>query len=52
MSLVFSAAVAVIGVFLGLTADSEMRWFGWLLVLIGVLGVASALLLRGKERPR
>jgi hypothetical protein len=50
MSLVFSVAVLVIGGFVGLTADGEMRWFGWLLVLIGALGVASALLLRARER--
>jgi hypothetical protein len=50
MSLVFSAAVLVIGVFLGLTADGEMRWFGLLLVLVGALGVASALVLRGRQR--
>jgi hypothetical protein len=52
MSLVFSAAVLVIGVYLALTADGGMRWFGLLLVLVGVLGVASALLLRDRQRRR
>ena len=50
MALVFSVAVLVAGVVVGVIATSaEMRYFGWFLAAIGVLGVAGVVLLRTRR---
>ena len=47
----FSAAVAVAGVIVGLMADApEMRYFGWFLAVIGALALFGNLVLRGGRR--
>ena len=42
LQIAMSAIVALAGLFLVVTADTDMRVFGWLLLLLGVLGVATA----------
>jgi predicted MFS family arabinose efflux permease len=51
MALVFSIAVTLAGVVVGLIANSaEMRYFGWFLAVIGALGLASAVVLGTRRR--
>jgi hypothetical protein len=50
LQLAMSALVALAGLFLVVTADAEFRLFGWFLLLLGVVGVASALVLPGWRR--
>jgi hypothetical protein len=45
-----SALVAVAGLFLVVTADADYRLFGWFLLVLGVLGVASRFLVRPRRR--
>ncbi len=45
-----SALVAVAGLFLVITADADYRLFGWFLLVLGVLGVASRFLVRPGRR--
>jgi hypothetical protein len=45
-----SALVAVAGLFLVITADADYRLFGWFLLVLGVLGVASRFLVRPRRR--
>jgi hypothetical protein len=45
-----SALVAVAGLFLVITADADYRLFGWFLLGLGVLGVASRFLVRPRRR--
>jgi hypothetical protein len=45
-----SAVVALAGLFLVITADSDFRVFGWILLVLGVLGMASPFLVRLRRR--
>ena len=45
-----SALVALAGLFLVITADADYRLFGWFLLVLGVLGVASRFLVRPRRR--
>jgi uncharacterized membrane protein HdeD (DUF308 family) len=45
-----SALVAVAGLFLVITADAEFRLFGWLLLVLGVLGMVSPFVMRARRR--
>ncbi len=45
-----SALVALAGLFLVITADADFRLFGWLLLLLGVLGVVSRFVVRPRRR--
>ena len=42
--------VALAGLFVALTADSDLRLFGWFLVVIGVLGMAYPFVVRALRR--
>jgi hypothetical protein len=45
-----SAVVAFAGLFVVATGGAGFRLFGWLLVLVGVLGLVSGFLMRGRRR--
>jgi hypothetical protein len=45
-----SALVALAGLFLVITAEADYRLFGWFLLVLGVLGVASRFLVRPRRR--
>jgi predicted MFS family arabinose efflux permease len=50
MALVFSLAVTLAGVVVGLIANSgEMRYFGWFLAAIGALGLVGSVLVRTRR---
>jgi hypothetical protein len=50
LQIAMSALVALAGLFLVITADSDFRLFGWFLLVLGVLGVASRFLVRPRRR--
>ena len=51
MALVFSIAVTVAGLIVGVMANAaEMRYFGWFLAVIGAVGLVSTILLRTRGR--
>ena len=45
-----SALVALAGLFVVVTADSDLRLFGWFLLAVGLLGIASRFLVRPRGR--
>ena len=50
LQIAMSALVALAGLFLVITADAEFRLFGWLLLALGLFGVASRFLVRSGRR--
>jgi hypothetical protein len=50
LQIAMSALVALAGLFLVITADANFRLFGWFLLVLGVLGVASRFLVRPRRR--
>jgi hypothetical protein len=50
LQMAMSAVVALAGLFLVITADAEFRLFGWVLLALGLLGMASPLLVRRGRR--
>jgi hypothetical protein len=50
LQIAMSALVALAGLFLVITADADFRLFGWFLLVLGVLGVASRFLMRPRGR--
>lgn len=50
LQMAMSAVVALSGLFLVITGDGEFRLFGWVLLVVGALGMASPLLMRYRRR--
>jgi thiol:disulfide interchange protein len=50
LQLAMSALVALAGLFLVITAENDYRLFGWFLLLLGVLGMASPFVMRALRR--
>ena len=50
LQMAMSAVVALAGLFLVITSDAEFRLFGWLFLALGLLGIASRLLVRPRRR--
>jgi hypothetical protein len=50
LQIAMSALVALAGLFMVITADAEFRLFGWLLLALGLFGVASRFLVRSGRR--
>ena len=50
LQIAMSAVVALAGLFLVITADAEFRLFGWVLLAVGLFGVASRFLVRPRRR--
>ena len=50
LQMAMSAVVALAGLFVVITADADFRLFGWILVVVGLLGMASRFLVRARRR--
>jgi uncharacterized membrane protein YfcA len=50
LQIAMSVVVALAGLFLVITADAEFRLFGWFLLVLGLLGVASRFLVPPRRR--
>ena len=50
LQIAMSAVVALAGLFVVVTADSDLRLFGWVLLVVGLLGIASRFLMRPRRR--
>jgi len=50
LQMAMSALVAFAGLFVVASGDAEFRLFGWVLVLVGILGVVSGYLMRVRRR--
>jgi hypothetical protein len=50
LQITMSVLVALAGVFVVATADGGIRLFGWVLVLVGVLGIISGYMMRSRRR--
>jgi hypothetical protein len=50
LQIAMSAVVALAGLFLVITADAEFRLFGWVLLVLGLVGMASRFLVRSRRR--
>jgi uncharacterized membrane protein HdeD (DUF308 family) len=50
LQMAMSAVVALAGLFVVVTADADLRFFGWVLLVLGVLGIASRFFMRPRRR--
>jgi len=50
LQIAMSAVVALVGLFLVITGDAEFRLFGWVLLALGLFGIASQFLVRTRRR--
>ena len=50
LQIAMSAVVALAGLFLVITSDAEFRLFGWVLLVLGLFGIASRFLVRPRRR--
>ena len=50
LQLAMSAVVALAGLFVVITADADLRLFGWVLIVVGLLGMVSRFLMRPRRR--
>jgi hypothetical protein len=48
VAIVISLVIALVGLYFGVTQDAEMATMGWLFLVVGLVGLAANLYLRGR----